>query len=222
MKKQIILALSVLVLTIGTIAVSVSCSQEDELPTTNVDPELKAFFSTREFRAFQDSNSSMVGNMLWDKVHLEDLPNGIKLYVIPIVTNGHLKGKLNVFSKKNGRVYHSLYEDWSRMSENSGGQVRIITAEGRYISTLKYTKIGGIKFEVTIEDVVSPIDLIATRSKTRIELPNPNKMKWEDCIAQCYAVIKEIYGNKSSYDSMGLGKGYGKQTIMAICAMYCF
>lgn len=224
MKKIVFLTVSVLVLTVSMVMVSTSCSQEDEIPVVNVDPELNAFFSTKEYLDFQRDNSFITENMLLDKVYVATFPRDMKQYVIPVMVNGRLKGKLNVFSKKGGKVYHSLYEDWSGMSEETGGLVKIFGSNGQYISTLKYTKIGGTKFEVVIQDVASLI--CVTRSKTRAEFPNPSTTGYEECVAQCYAAAKEICGTdegcKYICDMLDMeGEGCASLSIIAACAVYC-
>ncbi|MBM6858870.1 MULTISPECIES: hypothetical protein [Bacteroidaceae] len=224
MKKIVFLTVSVLVLTVSMVIVSTSCSQEDEIPVVNVDPELNAFFSTKEYLDFQRDNSFITENMLLDKVYVATFPRDMKQYVIPVMVNGHLKGKLNVFSKNGGKVYHSLYEDWSGMSEETGGLVKISAADGQYISTLKYTKIGGSKFEVVIQDVASPVG--GTKPKTRVEFPDPDTTGYADCVAQCYAVAKESCdsdtGCKFICDLLdAIGKSCATLSIMAACAIYC-
>ena len=238
MKKIIFSAVSVILLIVGMAMISISCSQEDEMVTMNIDPELNAFFSTKEFSNFQQSNPFIAENILLDKVHVETFPHDVKQFIIPIMVNGNLKGKLNVFSKKGGKIYHGLYEDWDNMSAENGGVVKISTTDGQYISTLKYTKIKGTKFKVVIQDVASPLNTFQpkTRSetpdpdpdttKTRSEFPRPDRTDYATCITECYSLAKRYCSSDVGCEFIcdlldTIGQGCATLTIMAACAVYC-
>lgn len=206
----------------------VSCSNSDLLMEEyhSQDVELNNFFESSEYENLQENLSHITGYLAIEQSTMEIYPKQLKIYTIPVIKNGCLKGKLQVFSKNNGTVYRTLYEDWDNFSEERGGNVKIYSSDNNYIATFNYQKISKNKYSARIIDIVTDNNnLTPKRVVTRSEFPtNPGDMGWTDCVSDCYKYAKDACGGDSQCnllcDLADLAGGC-TITVAAACAIYC-
>lgn len=206
----------------------VSCSDSDLIMDEyhSQDAELNNFFASSEYDKLKENLSHITRCLAVEQSTMENYPKQLKIYTIPVVENGHLKGKLHVFSKNEGTVYRTIYEDWNDFSEEKGGDVKMYSSNNNYIATFNYQRTSVNKYSVRITDVVEVNEKIITkRVATRSEFPtNPDDMNWIDCVADCYSYTKDACANESQCnllcDLVDLVSGC-TVSVAAACGIYC-
>ncbi len=148
--------------------------------------------------------------------------NDVKLLCIPVTKNEKDLGRLCVVSNSQGRIFQALYEDWSKVNVEKGGEMDVFTSDHQYLATWTVTPEAG-KFALKLTNVVDVLDNGIDPVKTRAEFPEKTD---RDCTAKCYAAAKEACDAdpqcKILCDLIDMATGcMASLSIVSACAIYC-
>lgn len=145
------------------------------------------------------------------------------IYYMKVQKNNR-SGVLAVFSKNNGEVYKSLFEDRSELKKQTNGLIQIYTAKNFFVVDFNFEK-QSID-DTTIEMQINKVGNLATgapRLKGGAEFPNPEDGFWQ-CTSNCYDYIKQECDGWCGFFCDMTDNYYYTCSIgqMAGCAAFCF
>jgi hypothetical protein len=203
--------------------VLVGCrTEEDVFPeNTSIEFELQNYFNSKDYADLKMNFEFGISNFSFDDVIVEKPVPGISIYYLP-VKKGDRSGVLAVFSKNNGEVYKSLYEDRSQLKKEDEGVISIYTAKNFFVVDFQYKKTENQMMILNIKNVGN-IKIGSPRLKNGTEFPSPDD-GWWTCTTDCYAYAKDACDGDAECqflcDLVNIA-GLCTLSVAAACSIYC-
>lgn len=119
---------------------------------------------------------------------------GVTAFVIPIMENGRIIGRLNSFIVPGDDPYRAIVEKWEKSSENEYS-VNITTGYGAYLATVAVCK-DGRKTIQKIHDIASNKDMEIDLKTRSMEVEE----SWWECTTRVYHAAKEACSGDNECD----------------------
>jgi hypothetical protein len=234
-KNRFLNTLHVIAIMIIAGCFAIGCSQENfdsnddslsnnDIILQDIPNDLKNYFSSQDYYDLKNNFEVTLGDFSFGQVKIENI-SGVNLYYLPVNKGKNISGLLCVFSKDNGKIYKSLYEDRTELNTKDGGKVSIYTAKNFFVADFKYNKIDNRTARLRI-DRVGDVEISTPRLKGGVEWPSPDD-GWWSCTTDCCSYCQDACQGDPECGFLldlvdGLGTYTGSLSIVAACAAYCF
>jgi hypothetical protein len=206
--------------------VMTGCQKEDDIFTENIPPEnipieLQNYFNSEDYADLKMNFEFGISNFSFNEMIVEKPVPEISIYYLP-VKKGSRVGALAVFSKNNGKVYKSLYEDRSQLNRQDKGVTSIYTAKNFLVVDFQFEKTDNQMVKLNIKRVGN-IETSSPRLKSGTEFPSSND-GWWTCTTNCYAYAMSACNGDAPCqlmcDLINI-TGLCTISIASACAIYC-
>ncbi|MDR1155103.1 MAG: hypothetical protein LBL04_10340 [Bacteroidales bacterium] len=218
LKHSSIVAIAIVTLVIGVL---VGCQKEEDVFPENISIELQNYFNSKDYADLKVNFKFGISNFSFNDVIVEKPISEISIYYLP-VKKGDRVGVLAIFSKNNGKVYRSLYEDRSQLNQKDEGAISIYTAKKFFVVDFQFKKTENQMMTLNIKNVGN-IKIGSPRLKSGNEFPSDDD-PWWSCTTDCYAYAKDACDGTASCqlmcDLLDI-TGLCTLSVAAACAIYC-
>jgi hypothetical protein len=124
-KKRIFGKLNVMFIIVITIMFKTftGCQEENDLIPDTVPVGLKKYFESEDYADLKENFAFEISNFSFDNIIEENPVPEVIIYYVKIQKNNR-SGILAIFSKNNGEVYKSLFEDRSELKKQTNGLIQ--------------------------------------------------------------------------------------------------
>ena len=184
--------------------------------------ELKQYFNSQDYGELKENFSFAISDFSFNDIIEENPISEVKVYYVHI-QNNYKSGTLAVFSKNNGEVYKSLFEDRSEIKKQDSGVISIFTAQNLFVADYKFEKVNENVVKLHINRV-GDINTTPTRIKNGLEFPKPEDGWWK-CTRGCYKYAKSACDGDNLCDIfctvLDFLGSYCTLSVVASCGVYC-